>query len=109
MHNSVVCAEDVPFFDERSIDRARLARPISARRNSTACEPCAALWPHGPVDADLHAPLVTQVPVLLLSGSDDPVTPAAYGAEGRAPSPRASLWCCRASVTGSSPHRAWIA
>jgi pimeloyl-ACP methyl ester carboxylesterase len=30
------------------------------------------------VDADLHAPLHSAVPALLLSGSDDPVTPPAY-------------------------------
>ena len=26
------------------------------------------IWPHGPVDADLHAPLTSEVPALLLSG-----------------------------------------
>ena len=36
------------------------------------------IWPHGPVDADLHAPLASAVPTLLLSGGDDPVTPPRY-------------------------------
>ena len=39
------------------------------------------IWPHGPVDADLHAPLHSEVPALLLSGGDDPVTPPAYARE----------------------------
>jgi pimeloyl-ACP methyl ester carboxylesterase len=33
------------------------------------------LWPLGPVDADLHAPLHSDIPTLLLSGEADPVTP----------------------------------
>ena len=81
MHHSVVCAEDVPFFDERNIDRARLAATYLGTAQLDGLRTVCGLWPHGPVDADLHAPLVTQVPALLLSGSDDPVTPAAYGAE----------------------------
>ncbi len=34
-------------------------------------------WPRGPLDPDLHSPLKSDVPVLLLSGGNDPVTPAA--------------------------------
>jgi alpha-beta hydrolase superfamily lysophospholipase len=33
------------------------------------------IWPHGPVDPDLHAALQSEVPTLLLSGEADPVTP----------------------------------
>jgi pimeloyl-ACP methyl ester carboxylesterase len=35
------------------------------------------VWPKGPVDADLHAVLHSDVPTLLLSGEADPVTPPA--------------------------------
>jgi pimeloyl-ACP methyl ester carboxylesterase len=35
------------------------------------------VWPRGPVDADLHDPLKSEVPTLLLSGEADPVTPPA--------------------------------
>jgi predicted alpha/beta hydrolase family esterase len=31
------------------------------------------------MDADLHAPLRSNVPALLLSGENDPVTPPSYG------------------------------
>ena len=41
-------------------------------------------WPRGPIDSDFHAPLHSDVPVLLLSGSDDPVTPPAYAETGQA-------------------------
>jgi pimeloyl-ACP methyl ester carboxylesterase len=79
MHNSVVCAEDVPFYDLASIDRTRLAATFLGTQQLDGLVSVCGVWPHGPVDADLHAPLTSGVPALLLSGSDDPVTPAAYG------------------------------
>jgi len=81
MHNSVVCAEDVPFFDPKAIDRAALAATYLGTRELDGLAIVCRLWPHGPVDADLHAPLASDVPALLLSGSDDPVTPPEYAQE----------------------------
>jgi pimeloyl-ACP methyl ester carboxylesterase len=78
MHNSVVCAEDVPFYDARAIDRARLADTFLGTLQLDGLDTVCRIWPHGPVDADLHAPLESDVPALLLSGSDDPVTPPAF-------------------------------
>jgi pimeloyl-ACP methyl ester carboxylesterase len=78
MHNSVVCAEDLPFFDPLAVDRAALAATYLGTRQLDGLAIVCGLWPHGPVDADLHAPLASDVAVLLLSGSDDPVTPPAY-------------------------------
>ena len=43
------------------------------------------VWPRGPVDPDLHRPLHSDIPTLLLSGDADPVTPpgdAARAAQG---------------------------
>lgn len=79
MHNSVVCAEDVPFFAREPVDRAALARTFLGTAQLDALEALCEGWPRGPVDGDLHAPLVSDVPTLLLSGGADPVTPAAYG------------------------------
>ena len=81
MHNSVVCSEDVPFIDPHSVDRARLAATYLGTRQLDGLFAVCRLWPRGPVDADLHAPLVSDVPALLLSGSDDPVTPPEYARE----------------------------
>jgi len=75
MHNSVVCAEDVPYFDLRAIDRTRLAATYLGTAQLDGLESVCRVWPRGPVDADLHAPLASDVPALLLSGSDDPLTP----------------------------------
>ena len=79
MHNSVVCAEDVPFFAGH-VDRARLARSFLGTAQVDALVAICSAWPRGPMDTDLHAPLDSDVPALLLSGGADPVTPAAYGA-----------------------------
>jgi len=81
MHNSVVCAEDVPFFDAHAIDRQALAATYLGTRQLDRLQTVCRLWPHGPVDADLHAPLVSDLPALLLSGSDDPLTPPKYARE----------------------------
>jgi len=77
MHYSVVCAEDIPFTGR--IDRARLETTYMGAETMDSLQRVCALWPRGPMDADFKQPLSTAVPVLLLSGADDPVTPPAYG------------------------------
>lgn len=81
MHNSVVCSEDVPFFDLQHIDRTRLAATFLGTALIDGLQTVCRVWPRGPVDPDLHAPFTSAVPALLLSGSDDPATPPAYAAQ----------------------------
>jgi pimeloyl-ACP methyl ester carboxylesterase len=78
MHNSVVCAEDVPGYGVSAEQRTQLAQTYMGTAQLDALEAICALWPRGPVDADFHQPLTSERPVLLLSGSDDPVTPPSY-------------------------------
>lgn len=78
MHNTVVCSEDVPFYAQQAIDRAALARTFMGTRQLDGLVTLCRVWPRGPVDEDFHAPLVSDVPVLLLSGGADPVTPPAF-------------------------------
>jgi pimeloyl-ACP methyl ester carboxylesterase len=75
MHNSVVCTEDVPFYKPNDIDRARLAQTFIGASQVDALQSLCKGWPRGPLDPDLHAPLNSSVPVLLLSGGNDPATP----------------------------------
>ena len=75
MQNSVVCSEDVPFFP--AVDRQRLDATYQGTEQLDALAEICKLWPKGPVDADLHDPLHSEVPSLLLSGEADPVTPPA--------------------------------
>jgi pimeloyl-ACP methyl ester carboxylesterase len=77
MQNTVVCSEDVPFFALSAADRARIAATYQGMDQLDALGTICKIWPRGPVDADLHAPLRSEAPTLLLSGEADPVTPPA--------------------------------
>ncbi len=74
MHNSVVCSEDAPFYgDPPAASNRVLGRFV--RQIRILCEQ----WPRGESFADIHQPLQSDVPALLLSGEVDPVTPISYG------------------------------
>ena len=77
MHNSVVCTEDLPFIDPAAVDRRQLEGTYIGVEQLDALREICSYWPRGPLDADFREPLRSDVPVLLLSGSDDPVTPPA--------------------------------
>ncbi|HTY50182.1 MAG TPA: alpha/beta hydrolase [Steroidobacteraceae bacterium] len=82
MYASVICSEDAPGF--ATADRAALALTYMGTAPLADLAATCSVWPRGPVDPDLHAPLVSATPVLLLSGSDDPVTPPVYAREAAA-------------------------
>ncbi len=75
MQNSVVCSEDVPYFNLDPAARTRLQQTYLGTLQVDALTAICALWPRGAVDADLHQPLHSDIPTLLLSGEADPVTP----------------------------------
>jgi pimeloyl-ACP methyl ester carboxylesterase len=77
MQNSVVCTEDVPFFTAANLERLPLAQTYQGADQLDALLEICKLWPRGTVDADLHQPLNSAIPTLLLSGEADPVTPPA--------------------------------
>jgi pimeloyl-ACP methyl ester carboxylesterase len=84
MQYSVICSEDEPLF-AAAIDRARMAKTYQGTDMADALHEICKLWPRGPVDAELHAALHSDIPTLLLSGEADPVTPpidAERAAEG---------------------------
>ena len=82
MAYSVQCAEDAPFLDS---EQARAWGETSYLGDFAASltEVCA-LWPRGEVPADFKQPVTSDVPVLLLSGELDPVTPPQYGDQAAA-------------------------
>jgi pimeloyl-ACP methyl ester carboxylesterase len=77
MQYSVICSEDEPFFAAANIDRTAMAKTYQGTELVDDLHEICKLWPRGPVDADLHAPLHSDIPTLLLSGEADPVTPPA--------------------------------
>jgi pimeloyl-ACP methyl ester carboxylesterase len=79
LHYSVTCAEDVP-----RVSPADAASTLAGLRTKTLAKRALAVcadWPKGASPADATTPVKSDVPVLILSGGLDPVTPPANGAE----------------------------
>jgi pimeloyl-ACP methyl ester carboxylesterase len=77
MQYSVICSEDAPYFAAANIDRTAMAKTYQGTELVDGLTEICKLWPRGPVDTDLHTPLQSDIPTLLLSGEADPVTPPA--------------------------------
>lgn len=74
MHLSVTCAEDVALIESDEIGRETRETFLGdsrVRQQRAACE----LWPKGSLPADYHDPVRSEIPVLLIAGELDPVTP----------------------------------
>jgi pimeloyl-ACP methyl ester carboxylesterase len=78
MQLSVVCAEDAPRIQPGDLERESAGSLFAGRLLSAQLEACA-FWPRGEVAADFYAPVVSDVPALVLSGDVDPVTPPSWG------------------------------
>jgi pimeloyl-ACP methyl ester carboxylesterase len=80
MYLTVTCAEDVPWV-KRSEGEAKGFNQntfLGDYRLDQQREACA-LWPRATVDADYFKPVRSDVPVWILTGEWDPVTPPANG------------------------------
>jgi pimeloyl-ACP methyl ester carboxylesterase len=78
MHNAIMCTEDVPFYDSTRIDYESIEASYMGVLQLNALEAICSIWPEGPIDPEFKAPLSTDLPVLLLSGDADPITPPRY-------------------------------
>lgn len=79
MQNSVVCTEDVPFMQRDDHGDRAIADSYLGSEFVNSLQQICGSWPRGAMDADLHRPLHSTVPALLISGENDPVTPPSYG------------------------------
>ncbi len=77
MQYSVLCTED---GGELKADPADAHTLLGTEMVTTLQAQCA-VWPHGVRPADFRTPLTGNLPVLILSGEFDPVTPPAFGDE----------------------------
>jgi pimeloyl-ACP methyl ester carboxylesterase len=77
MQFSVICTEDASELKADPADEGSLMGNDIITVMSSQCS----VWPHGERPKDFRAPLAGKVPVLILSGEFDPVTPPRYGDE----------------------------
>ncbi len=78
MYLSVTCAEDLPWIKPGEGERIAANTFLGdyrLRQQREACE----LWPRATIERDYSQPLRSDVPVLILTGEWDPVTPPLYG------------------------------
>lgn len=75
MQLSVMCGEDAPDLVVDPEDAKRLLGTGLVELLQAQC----AVWPHKQRPADFRTPLTGKLPVLILSGEFDPVTPPRYG------------------------------
>jgi pimeloyl-ACP methyl ester carboxylesterase len=76
MSSSVMCTEDAPYVTDAAtsgLDATYLGTGIMDGM-ALIC----GSWPVGAIDANFKLPVVSDAPVLLLSGEYDPITPPAY-------------------------------
>lgn len=76
MELSVLCAEDSPFIDTAADYSHTLMGNLMLEIIALQCE----VWPRGEVPEGFHQPVASDLPVLLMSGERDPVTPPHYAA-----------------------------
>ncbi|MCB9882160.1 MAG: alpha/beta hydrolase [Planctomycetes bacterium] len=76
----VVGSEDIPRIDPAEIDAA-CADSFMRKDRLLGQMEIARFWPRGELDDTYNEPVAVDVPTLLLSGSHDPVTTPAWGAE----------------------------
>ena len=74
MEMSVMCAEDYPRFPKEIAPNDYLMGTLLEQAVHVQC----GIWPRGPVPEDYNQPVSGDVPVLLISGELDPVTPPEY-------------------------------
>jgi pimeloyl-ACP methyl ester carboxylesterase len=74
MDYSVLCAEDAPFITTEAAAQSNAGTYLGDQETGNLQKICA-VWPRGNIPADFKQPVTSDVPVLLLSGEADPVTP----------------------------------
>lgn len=79
LHNSVMCTEEYPYFDQISEeDKVANQQSYMGEDLITQLTNVCSVWPRGEKVAEMKEPLVSAVPTLLVSGEYDPITPPDY-------------------------------
>jgi len=78
MYLSITCAEDLPWIKPGEGERMAANTFLGDYRLRQQREACA-LWPRADIERDYSQPVKSDVPVLILTGEWDPVTPPSNG------------------------------
>ena len=78
MYLSITCAEDLPWIKPGEGERFAANTFLGDYRLRQQREACA-LWPRAEIERDYAKPVRVDVPVLILTGEWDPVTPPSNG------------------------------
>jgi pimeloyl-ACP methyl ester carboxylesterase len=73
MFYAVACTEDAPLISPEEIDR-QSNESLFTGNAKTFLEVCSA-WPQGELPEVVHSSISSDVPILMLSGAADPITP----------------------------------
>jgi pimeloyl-ACP methyl ester carboxylesterase len=79
MHLSVLCAEDIAPVTDEQVKRQTAGTFLGSHLIDSYRAACRQ-WPHATLDASFWQPVRSELPVLVLSGEHDPVTPPSRGA-----------------------------
>lgn len=77
MNLSVTCSETIPYIDDATLARETahtFLGDLRVKEQRAACKE----WEHGPVPKDVHELVRSDIPVLLITGAHDPVTPPEF-------------------------------
>ena len=80
MYLCVTCAEDTPFIDQDEAAKVNAGNPFGNYRVFQQTRACS-MWPRGKIPNGFHEPVTSNIPVLILSGNLDPITPPQRGEE----------------------------
>lgn len=79
LYLSVACAEQFGHIDPRAREAAFAGLDTFNSHNFEVLEQACARWPHATLGPEAATPLQADTPVLILSGTYDPVTPPSFG------------------------------
>ena len=97
---SITCAEDIPFITESEVTRTS-ENSFEGDRRVRAQQRACRFWNVDPVPPSFIEPVRSQAPMLMISGTDDPASPAAFARQALPYLPNARILLIRNASHGT--------
>lgn len=78
MYHSILCSEDVPRVSKSEIERESRNTFLGSENALSSLQICK-VWGRGKVSEEFYKPVVSNTPVLIISGEVDPTLPPRWG------------------------------